>query len=265
MKTRFPKYMQAITAVSAAFATTFVFTSTASAADVFHYQDRTGRVHVIDVTTTGSVAAVGANAATERPAMQPRRSSKPSSIEMVSNAVPDIFDTNQSFVTTEVTPLRSGGARTAALRTPAMPTLETNAAAIPYMSLVQEAASMFALPPELILAVMKVESNFNPRALSKKGAMGLMQLMPTTAASLGVTDPYDPRQNIMGGARYLRTLVNDFDGEVSLALAGYNAGAGAVRRSGGVPGNAETQGYVPLVMAIYKAYAASGIARSAGM
>ena len=116
--------------------------------------------------------------------------------------------------------------------------------------LVQEHALRHALRPELVRAVIQVESGFNPLARSPRGAMGLMQLMPTTAAELGVRDAYDPAENIRGGCAYLRKLLDRYDGNEELALAAYNAGAEAVDRHGKtVPPYRETRDYVKRVAA----------------
>jgi soluble lytic murein transglycosylase-like protein len=114
-----------------------------------------------------------------------------------------------------------------------------------YEPLIQEHATRRALRPELVRAVIQVESGFNPRALSPKGAMGLMQLMPATARSLGVNNPWDPAQNIRGGTDYLRRLLDEYDGNEELALAAYNAGSGAVAKYGRrIPPYRETRDYV---------------------
>jgi soluble lytic murein transglycosylase-like protein len=119
-----------------------------------------------------------------------------------------------------------------------------------FESLVQEHASRQALRPDLVRAVIQVESGFNPMARSPRGAMGLMQLMPETARELGVRNPYDPADNIRGGCAYLRQLIDRYDGNEELALAAYNAGAGAVDRHGRtIPPYRETRDYVRKVTA----------------
>ena len=120
---------------------------------------------------------------------------------------------------------------------------------------VESAAVRHNLDPNLIRAVIHVESSGRHDAVSHAGAMGLMQLMPRTAESLGVTDPFDIRQNIDGGSAYLRRMLDMFDDDLSLALAAYNAGAGAVRRHGGIPPFQETQNHVPRVLHHMERYA----------
>lgn len=117
-----------------------------------------------------------------------------------------------------------------------------------YISLASETHGV-AFP--LLKAIIKAESNFNPRAVSKKGAQGLMQLMPGTAKSLNVYDPFDPWENIMGGTRYFKMLLTRFDGKLKLALAGYNAGPNRVEEYKGVPPYKETQNYVKKVLQYY--------------
>ncbi len=115
------------------------------------------------------------------------------------------------------------------------------------------AAQTYHLPAALITAVMLQESGGNPGARSPKGAMGLMQLIPATAARFGVSNPWSPRQSIMGGAAYLAQLVREFNGNPMLVLAGYNAGAQAVREAGNrIPPYPQTQQYVPDVLSIYR-------------
>lgn len=122
-----------------------------------------------------------------------------------------------------------------------------------YDPYIAEAAKIYDLPEAFIRAVIKIESNFNPRAVSRAGAMGLMQLMPATAEHMRVEDPFDPRQNIMGGARYLRRLADRYDGDINLVLSGYHAGPGNVEKAGGIPFE-KTQQYVRNVYKWYVRY-----------
>jgi len=116
---------------------------------------------------------------------------------------------------------------------------------------IDQAAARHNVDPSLVRSVVKVESNFNPNAVSRKGAMGLMQLMPSTARSLNVSNPFDPQQNVDAGVRHLRRLLDSYGGDVRLSLAAYNAGSGAVARSAGVPHFRETQNYVRRITNLY--------------
>lgn len=120
-----------------------------------------------------------------------------------------------------------------------------------YESTIKEAGNKFGIDPDLISAVITQESGFNPFATSHAGAKGLMQLMPDTALSLGVNNVFDPRENIFGGVAYLRQLLDRFKGNLSLALAAYNAGPGAVEKYGGIPPYQETQNYVKSILSLY--------------
>ena len=117
--------------------------------------------------------------------------------------------------------------------------------------LIEKHSQKHGIDPDFVRAVVKQESGFNPLATSKAGAMGLMQLMPGTARGLGVWDAYDVEQNIDGGVRYLKSMMNKFNQDSKLALAAYNAGPGAVQKYGGIPPYSETQNYVRSVMASY--------------
>ena len=127
-------------------------------------------------------------------------------------------------------------------------------AGVPYGDEITAAAQRHGVDPALLAGLVRAESNFNPTAGSPAGARGLTQLMPATAASLGVTDVTDPVQALEGGALYLRRQLDAFGGDVTKALAAYNAGPGAVQRYGGVPPYAETQAYVRKVQAFAAAY-----------
>jgi len=145
------------------------------------------------------------------------------------------------------------------LQPKAKPNVEVSAEymAIPaneaYDDIIQEAAAEYDMDPNLIHAVMQAESAFHPYAVSRAGAEGLMQLMPELSDEIGVNDAFDPRENIRGGARYLKRLLDHHDGNIDLALASYNAGPGNVERYGGVPPFRETRNYVKTIKQILKA------------
>ena len=120
---------------------------------------------------------------------------------------------------------------------------------VPFSALIAEAAKLHGVDPRLVAEVMRRESRFNPNAVSPVGACGLMQLMPATARLLGVTDVFDARDNIFGGTRYLRQLLDTYHGDLDLVLAAYNAGPAAVQKYNGVPPYAETRAYVSSIRA----------------
>jgi soluble lytic murein transglycosylase-like protein len=130
------------------------------------------------------------------------------------------------------------------LATAQAPSVAAGDGSTPFGAEIDAAAARYGIDPGLLRGLVRQESGFDPRAHSAAGAMGLTQLMPATAASLGVSDPYDPAQSLDGGARYLRQMLDRFGNDPAKALAAYNAGPGAVARFGGVPPYAETQNYV---------------------
>ena len=130
--------------------------------------------------------------------------------------------------------------------------------------MVEQTAGRLQVDPQLVQAIIKVESEYDPKAVSSKGAMGLMQLIPETAQRFGVENPFNPKENIEGGVSYLKHLLDLFGGDLPLSLAAYNAGEGAVQRSGGIPSYAETRDYVRRVTNIYQSGPPQSGASAAG-
>lgn len=137
---------------------------------------------------------------------------------------------------------------------------QNNSAKARYDSIIQSLAVAYGVPADLIHSVIKVESNYNERAISPKGAMGLMQLMPETAQYYGVNDPFNPEENIKGGVLYLKDLIRLYNGQTAHVLAAYNAGQEALKKFNGIPPYRETIEYIQKVMALYpRSYIPSGL------
>ncbi len=195
-------------------------------------------------SSLGRVALLGAAAAT----LSPNASAQ----DIYKSVGPDGVVTFHNRADGKGERYLKGGSR--ATVTPVMPSDKSPERFTRYDAHIREAALLYQIPEELVRAVIKVESDFDPRAVSRANARGLMQLIPATAERMLVTDVFEPRQNILGGVRYLRILANNFNGNLELTVAGYNAGEGAVMRHGGIPPYEETQRYVVKVLAYYRYY-----------
>jgi soluble lytic murein transglycosylase-like protein len=148
-------------------------------------------------------------------------------------------------------PLNSSQSTVSPIAMTSLPPLSLLNATSDMDQLINQASQQYNLPAKLIKAVIQHESNFNPNALSKSGASGLMQLMPTTARSLGVNDVFDPEQNILAGSKYLKQMLDKYAGNLELALAAYNAGPANVDKYGGIPPFKETANYVQKITDTY--------------
>ncbi|MBV9948228.1 MAG: lytic transglycosylase domain-containing protein [Myxococcales bacterium] len=163
--------------------------------------------------------------------------------------------------------IRGNGHRSGAAPgvTPVSPSDRDLARYTRYDALIRQAASLYQIPEQLVRAVIRCESDYDPRAVSVSGARGLMQLMPDTASLMMVRDIDDPHDNIFGGVRLLRILANEFNGDLELTIAAYNAGDSAVIRYGGIPPYAETREYVVNVTRFYRRYRATADAVDASI
>ncbi len=135
-----------------------------------------------------------------------------------------------------------------------VPTFSADTDPAQYRRFIDEAARRHGISKALLKAIIKVESDYNPKAVSRKGAKGLMQIMPENFDVCDIENPFDPRQNIMGGTRFLKKLLERFGGDLTKAVAAYNAGAGAVERCNGIPPFEETRSYVSKVLRLYRRY-----------
>jgi len=170
---------------------------------------------------------------------------------MGTKAMADIYAYKDSSGVLHFTNVPPDGRYKLFLKTPERTNIGPQADTKEVDSLLKEASALYNLPYPLLKAIVKAESNFNPKAVSPKGAMGLMQLMPETAKDMYVRDPFCPRENILGGAKYLRYLLDRFDGDLKLALAAYNAGPERVLSCGGIPNIPETVEFVQKVLRFY--------------
>ncbi len=157
---------------------------------------------------------------------------------------------NHKRVKTEQSALREAASRTKARSSAPAPISSTNIPSA-YLDMINSSCNRHGVDPSLVHALVKVESDFNPYALSRKGAMGLMQLMPDTAMTLNVKDSFNPADNIDGGVKYLKYLIDRYEGNLALALAAYNSGETAVKKWGKIPPYRETQNYVERILNIY--------------
>jgi len=233
--------------------------TTAATAELYTYLDAHGTRVYTDQRPSGGVtySRVGT------PAGRPTPGRSAGQIFVYQSPTGERLVTNQRQQEQALTLIATYGRPTASVRCRLTADAVMPVGSGPFDAIITQEASAWNLDPLLIKSVIWVESCFDQHAISRVGAHGLMQLMPATAAELGVTDRFDPAQNIRGGVTYLAQMLDRFDRDLDLALAAYNAGPGAVERHNGIPPFAETRNYVARVNAHYQRHAA--VADEAGM
>lgn len=249
--------------ILAGFTILCVFSQDAFAETIYRFVDANGVLHLSNAPTDPRYQKVQeerVKTAAQAPAPVPVQSFAPApsilAEERTGETIYQYMDSNGvvhfSNVPTNPRYKRLRGERTLARLKPTLPALKLN-------ETILQTSNRHSLSPALVHAVIRAESAYNPNAVSSKGAMGLMQLMPGTAALLKVSNPYDPEENISGGVRYLRYLLDRFGGNLELALAAYNAGESRVLRTNQIPRISETQQYVRKVIRFYLDFSKEGI------
>lgn len=169
-------------------------------------------------------------------------------LEGIGNVLIRIYEIKEKFI--ELTGVNRGG--NISFQRTLNNAIEKKSKNFPFAEIIDTYSKKYGVDPDLIASIIKAESNFNPNAVSRAGACGLMQLMPATAKELGVTNIFDPEENIEGGIRYFKMLLDEFDQNLPLALAAYNAGPEVVRRINNIPQIEETKNYVEKVLKFYR-------------
>ncbi len=224
----------------------------AAAESMYRYVDQSGVIHFSNVPTDSRYETVKETAAPDEPAPPVSRAASLPSTEWDGTVQESIYQYVDKNGVTHFTNVPTSGRYRKVRGDRARGRLQPRKPSPALHQTITQTSRQYRLSPELVHAVIRAESAYDPQAVSSKGAMGLMQLMPKTASSLNVANPYDPEQNISGGVRYLRYLLDRFGGNLELALAAYNAGESRVIRENRIPRISETQQYVRRVLRSYR-------------